>query len=526
MALYQYANNPQTTLSGAITAGATSISVASSTRFPPRGDFTIIVDSEIMLVTGVTGTTWTVTRGAESTAAASHNNNAVVTNVLTKGSLLNAHHFDVRAYGAAGDGVADDTSAIQSAINAAGAGEVFFPNGTYRITSQLNVTTPGIHLRGTGYGSFITATASGVSLLVMDGADRAIVSDLRLAAATTAHVIRMGNTTGCNDVVLRGLILEGGERGITASNGSARGRITGCHLSGYAVDGIHIADSTSSGWQIHNNTLVDGCINVPTPGVTIGAAIMLSTSNDHLVSDNLVQDNGIGSPAGGAGIYMNNSSHNIIRGNRCKRNGKTGSDFNGQGILAAGASSINNVISGNICDGNAAEGITSYSGARDNIIVGNQCRGNGMNQIEVFDADATNIVSGNIADGEGGGINGIYIGSSAGLGTRRSVVQGNIAKNNQHNGIRVSESFNVTVTGNMAVDNGRSGSLNDWESSGFLFEGDSPGCIAVGNVALDSRLAGSKTQRYGLTINNTATVTDASNRLVENATTNLNGVYS
>jgi hypothetical protein len=87
MSNYQYANNPSTTLAGAVTAGATSISVASAADFPTAPQFTIIVDSEIMLVTGVAGTVWTVERGAESTVAATHNNNAAVTGVLTAGSL-------------------------------------------------------------------------------------------------------------------------------------------------------------------------------------------------------------------------------------------------------------------------------------------------------------------------------------------------------------------------------------------------------------------------------------------------------
>lgn len=48
----------------------------------------------------------------------------------------------VLSYGAVGDGVNDDTSAIQGAINAVigtGGGAVYFPNGTYKITSKLTI---------------------------------------------------------------------------------------------------------------------------------------------------------------------------------------------------------------------------------------------------------------------------------------------------------------------------------------------------------------------------------------------------
>lgn len=42
-------------------------------------------------------------------------------------------------FGAVGDGVADDTVAIQNAMVAAGAGTVYFPRGSYRITSTLTM---------------------------------------------------------------------------------------------------------------------------------------------------------------------------------------------------------------------------------------------------------------------------------------------------------------------------------------------------------------------------------------------------
>lgn len=56
----------------------------------------------------------------------------------------------VTGYGAKGDGVTDDTSAIQKAINACPAGQVVYvPAGTYRLNSQLTITK-GIVLRGAG----------------------------------------------------------------------------------------------------------------------------------------------------------------------------------------------------------------------------------------------------------------------------------------------------------------------------------------------------------------------------------------
>ena len=52
-------------------------------------------------------------------------------------ALVPPIYYNVKNYGAAGDGTTDDTTAIQNAINAMPntGGVVFLPPGTYKITS-------------------------------------------------------------------------------------------------------------------------------------------------------------------------------------------------------------------------------------------------------------------------------------------------------------------------------------------------------------------------------------------------------
>jgi Tfp pilus assembly protein PilX len=65
-------NGAHTTLTSAITASATTISVNSATGFP-TSQFNIRIDNEFMTVTGGFGTTtWTVVRGVTGSSAASH----------------------------------------------------------------------------------------------------------------------------------------------------------------------------------------------------------------------------------------------------------------------------------------------------------------------------------------------------------------------------------------------------------------------------------------------------------------------
>lgn len=58
----------------------------------------------------------------------------------------------VKDFGAKGDGINDDTSAIQAAINSftSGRGKVYFPAGTYKVTSTITVSKDRVHLVGAG----------------------------------------------------------------------------------------------------------------------------------------------------------------------------------------------------------------------------------------------------------------------------------------------------------------------------------------------------------------------------------------
>lgn len=85
----------------------------------------------------------------------------------------NSSWTDVHAFGAKGDGKADDTEAIQRAIDYAAAttqGIVFFPPGAYRITARLkldrNVDLMGV---GVGFGSqIIPSGTDGITILGSD----------------------------------------------------------------------------------------------------------------------------------------------------------------------------------------------------------------------------------------------------------------------------------------------------------------------------------------------------------------------
>ena len=82
---------------------------------------------------------------------------------IPEDEFANMKIVNVRDYGAAGDGITDDTAAIQAAIDAAkGTGQkvttVFIPAGNYRLTDEISIDRR-VNIQGTGVGSQIYQSA-------------------------------------------------------------------------------------------------------------------------------------------------------------------------------------------------------------------------------------------------------------------------------------------------------------------------------------------------------------------------------
>lgn len=102
----------------------------------------------------------------------------VATNLEDKGGQV----FNVKAYGAKGDGVTNDTAAVQAAQNAAGPKPLYFPPGNYIITGNSlsipeyarwegsNRFGTTITLTGTGGGACTTSNTNGL-FVITKGSD-------------------------------------------------------------------------------------------------------------------------------------------------------------------------------------------------------------------------------------------------------------------------------------------------------------------------------------------------------------------
>ena len=106
--------------------------------------------------------------------------------------VVNNSTFNVRDFGAVGNGIVDDTAAIQKALTTCAmsdfGGSVYFPTGNYVVSSALQIAIrsggPAIQLVGDGWSSIVSWAFDG-HLFVWSGdvATHITIMHLRIRAA-------------------------------------------------------------------------------------------------------------------------------------------------------------------------------------------------------------------------------------------------------------------------------------------------------------------------------------------------------
>ncbi len=177
MSTEQYANNAQSSLAGAVTAGATSLTVASAAAFPASGQFRLLIGSEILLVTAVAGNTFTVSRGQEGTVAAAHAAGAAVACVLTAAALLN----DPRAMTTAGDLEYLGAGGAVTRLPVGSAGQVLGVSGGL----------PAWVTGGGGGGDMLAAGVNAITTVTNADANLAYATWTVVKATTANHTVTL-----------------------------------------------------------------------------------------------------------------------------------------------------------------------------------------------------------------------------------------------------------------------------------------------------------------------------------------------
>ena len=314
----------------------------------------------------------------------------------------------VKAFGAKGDGVTDDTAAIQNAINSVSSGGgVLFPAENFLV-------------------DYLTIAANSISLVGIAGA-----TITKKISGTEGPLLY---STGYSDLVFQGLILNGQGQSQTywnpdaytnATNGDniqlvncARARILnvrtrqsaragiqlfGCpdclldgvwgDNNGYGTISIYRQTPSNFSSQGSNGTRVIGCradsdycdgIRVVSDAVTVNGCI----------SNNARLGTTYGAPDNYAGFYLESCRGVVVSGCYATGNSNRGIDLNnstGGSYSPTGTADCS--IVGNVIVDHANGGI--YLGTSRIVVVGNACNNNGGTDILVAGRGSGHIVGNN-----------------------------------------------------------------------------------------------------------------------------------
>lgn len=171
--------------------------------------------------------------------------------------------ISVKDYGAKGDGVTNDTAAIQAAIDS-GYKTIWFPDGEYLFTPPLLVNQNGLTLWGAGP---LSGPALKGSKLV--------------PTATASSAIKVASTGNVSILEFRSLELSGNA---TCTDGIEFGNVAGnfyanainiynCYIHGFTAIGSSGLKINNAWWfNIYGNSLIDSCyygIHIPSNCVAL-----------------------------------------------------------------------------------------------------------------------------------------------------------------------------------------------------------------------------------------------------------------
>ena len=301
-------NRALSTLASDITDSDLSLTVAAGegALFPSTYPFHITIEDEILTCTNRSTDTLTVTRAAEGTSAAAHTAgkavvlritaqllsdldsavnaiendkdvangyagldaslkviedpaNATVTPTVSKIPIANSYGFlddewtglviNVKNYGAVGDGSTDDTDAINAAIAAANDGDmVFFPKGTYNISSTLTISKP-IVLQGilspiSFVGSIIYKTGNFEGIVLATSG--VVIRDMGLDGVGTSVDTKCGIYTTHKCILDNVAVHNQGAQGIYLSQSTTGDNLNESYLN------IYVVNNNSVGLMIEN----------------------------------------------------------------------------------------------------------------------------------------------------------------------------------------------------------------------------------------------------------------------------------
>jgi hypothetical protein len=225
------------------------------------------------------------------------------------GGGLSGRAFDVKSYGAGGDGVTDDTGAIQSALGAIPAvgGVLYFPAGRYKYSGSPLVLSKPITVMGDGGGVRYLST---VPIVGVTGQPAISSIDFDSATGVLFDVTAHGCAFKSLGLRNTSLITPSAGSGIRISAGGDRTR-----YENIAVDGFYINIDVQAG----SGHVWDGCwICAPILYGLKLRNILITDAGDHFISNCYIAEGNSRNAAAairiesGGGVKIVNSKINTI----------------------------------------------------------------------------------------------------------------------------------------------------------------------------------------------------------------------
>ncbi len=184
---------------------------------------------------------------------------------------LHNFHVNVKMFGAVGDNTADDTAAIQAALNTTpqyatnGLGTVYFPPGVYKLSGPLSIPTGSVRIaligppnaaKGPAAGAYLRQTVANSDTIqittsasthtyVIDGI-HIIYDSLGTGVGINANML--GDTPIMGALRLKDVVVQGAGTGFTAG-GSVGMEFDNCAFNGCTV-GVNTAHSSGTNWNL------------------------------------------------------------------------------------------------------------------------------------------------------------------------------------------------------------------------------------------------------------------------------------
>lgn len=196
------------------------------------------------------------------------------------GSIL----YNVKAYGAKGDGVTDDTASIQAANATATVAKtpLFFPSGTYKV-SALTLTAPIIY--GAGWGvTVIKGNSASGDVITLSG-DHTVLTDMKVTSSVAA-ASRTGSgvkVTGGVQILVSRVHAVGHRYGFWhqgVGNEFEHCFAEQCNSHGFFIDGSVTPQNEVGMYFCQSNNNAGDGFHLSGPGLGVRMTNVTAASND------------------------------------------------------------------------------------------------------------------------------------------------------------------------------------------------------------------------------------------------------